>query len=124
MPGSRGLCSCRSYACPMMSNLFETFYQRREAVRTLEVPVLDLVLLRIEVLLAARLARRALLQLVRRAIDAVVRRQRRGQHRAHDERRPAAVLQRLVQDVGGVGPAVGPEILPRVGGSELGEVLD
>ena len=66
-----------------------------QAVRPLEVPVADLVLLRVEIFLAARLARLVLQQLEGRAVDAVAGRQRRGQHQPHHERRPAAELQVL-----------------------------
>ena len=76
--------------------------ERREAARVVEVPVAQLVLLRVEVLLAAGLARRALEQLERRPVDAVGRAERRRQHEARLERRPAAVLEVGVEDVGRV----------------------
>src|SRR6185436_18980899 len=73
--------------------------QRSEAVRPLAVPALDLVLLGVEVFLAAGLARLVLHQLVGRAVDAVARGERRGEHGADDECRAPALLQVLVQDV-------------------------
>ena len=75
--------------------------------RALEVPVPDLVLLGVEVLLAAGLARHVLEQLEGRAVDAVVRRQRRREHAAaRMNAGAAAVLQVLVQDVGRIRPDV------------------
>jgi len=97
--------------------------QLAQAVGAPEVPALHLVLLRVEVLLASGLAGRVLEELVRRPVDAVVRGERRGEHRPYDERRPPARLQRLVQDVGRVGPHVGPEILARRIRGELSEIF-
>ena len=51
-----------------------------QAVGAVEVPVRSSYFSESQVLLAARLARRVLQQLVRRAVDAVARRQRRRQH--------------------------------------------
>src|SRR5688572_1996055 len=84
----------------VLPHLVQLGDQLPQAVRPLALPALHLVLLRVEILLAARVARGALAQLERRPVDAVARGERAGQHQAHDERRPAAVLQVLVQDVG------------------------
>ena len=88
------------------------------------VPVADadLVLLRVQVLLAARLDRHVLAEL-EAAVDAVERRQRRGEHEPHAERGPAARLQVLVQDVRRVREEVRPEVLRHLGLRELGQVL-
>ena len=63
-----------------------------QAVWTIEIPVAELVLLRIEVFLAARLARLVLEQFERRTIDAVVSAERRGEHETRHESGPASEL--------------------------------
>ena len=87
-----------------------------------EVPVAQLVLLGVQVLLAALAHRGVLDQLERRAVDAPVGGQRGRQHRPADEHRAAAVLELLGEDVGRVGPGVGPEEVDGAG-AQLGEVL-
>ena len=66
-------------------------------------------------------ARGALLQLEHRTVDAVVRAEPGGEQEARDERRPRALLQRLVEDVGCVGPHVGPEVVEVRGIAQLGK---
>ena len=81
----------------------------------------DLVLLRVEVLLAARLDGHVLEEL-EAGVHAPARRPGRGDRRADLERRRAAVLQVGVQDVGGVDEEVRPhQVVGLVG--ELAEVL-
>ncbi len=70
-------------------------------------PLLELVLLRVEVLLAARPHRHVLARLVAR-VDPVARRQRGGEHEPRLEGRPASFLEVRVEDVGRVRPHVGP----------------
>ncbi len=70
-----------------------------------EVPVLDLVLLRVEVLLVVRRRRHVLVQLVA-AVDAVGRGQGGGQDETQGKGRRRPVAQRAGQDVRGVGPEV------------------
>ena len=72
-----------------------------------ERPLLHLVLLGVEVLLAARPHRHVLAGLVAR-VDPVARRERRGEHEPGLERGPAALLEVLVQDVRRVRPHVRP----------------
>src|SRR5262245_37694775 len=85
--------------------------QRAQRLGTVGIPALDLILFREQVLLAAGLTWLVLHQLVRRPVDSIVGAQSRGEHHASHESRRSAVLQRGVQDVGRVGPHVGPEIL-------------
>ena len=87
------------------------------------VPVADpdLVLLGVEVLLAARLDRDVLEQLVA-GVHAPRRRARRGDHGTDLERRRAAVLEVGVQDVGGVDEEVRPHRVVGLRG-HLAEVL-
>ena len=75
----------------------------------------DGVLLRVAVLLGPGVAGQVLLQLEGRAVDAVAGRQGGGQHQADDEDGRAAALQLLGEDVGGVGPEVGPEVVGHLG---------
>src|ERR1051326_7090769 len=60
-----------------LAHFVQPRYQRAQAVRAIALPALDLVLLGVQVFLASRLARRIVHQLERRAIHAVIRRQRR-----------------------------------------------
>ena len=69
----------------------------------------QLVLLRVQVLLAARAHRGVLAQLVA-GVDAPGGREGRGEHGAHLEGGAAAVLEVGVQDVGGVHEEVGPHV--------------
>ena len=86
--------------------------QRPQAVGLLQAPMPQLIFLRVAVLLAARFARRAFHQLICRPIDAVIRGQRRGKNQPRRKHGAQARLQGLVQDVGRIGPYVGPEVLP------------
>src|SRR5919197_118833 len=104
-------------------HLIQPCDERPQALGPLTVPALDLVLLGVEVLLTAWLARRILHQLERGPIHAVVRRERRGEHQPRDERRSPAVLQILVQDVRRIRPDVRPEIFARGMLRQLGEIL-
>src|SRR5215472_13487413 len=94
-----------------------------KGIGTVEVAVANFVLLGVEVLLAARLARHVLAQLVGRAIDAVVSAQRRGEHEPDLESGPAASLQVFVENVRRIRPGVGTEVLPPLGSAKLGEVF-
>ena len=82
----------------------------------------DLVLLRVEVLLAARLHRDVLAEL-EAAVDAVAGAERRREHQADLECRQSAMLQELVQDVRRIGEQVRAEVLVHVRLRQLGEVL-
>src|SRR3954453_22687200 len=82
--------------------------QQSKAVRSLDIPVSDLVLLVVDVFFGAR-TRDVLHQLERRAVDPVVAAQRRGQEQPGNEGAPTAVLQVLGQDIRSVRPEVGPE---------------
>src|SRR5690606_32713685 len=86
--------------------------QVREASWIPTMPAAHLILFRIEVLLAAGLARAVLEQLERGPIDAEARGERWGEHEPAHEGRAPAVLQVLVQDSRRVRPEVRPEILP------------
>src|SRR5215467_5306341 len=94
---------------------------RRDAVGVLPVPRPVLVLLRVQVLLAARQQGDVLAQLVAR-VEAPGRRQHRGEHRADPERRRPAVLQVRGEDVLGVDEEVRPHVRGRRAG-QLAKVL-
>ena len=96
--------------------------ERRQALRSVEIPARDLVLLRIEILLAARLARRHRHQFQGRAVDPPVAHRQRRQRQPDEEHRPAPGLERLVEDVGRVGPEVGAEEVGDGRARDLGEV--
>ena len=83
---------------------------------------LDLVLLGVQVLLRA-LADGDVLEVLEARVDPVARAERRGQHEPRLERRPAAVLEVGVQDVGRVGEEVRAEVLLLAGVGELRDVL-
>ena len=85
----------------------------------LQRALLGLVLLGVQVLLAARLDRRLLDPLVA-GVDPVGRAQRRGEHQPRLERRAAAVLELLGEDVGGVGEEVGAEVVL----ADVGQLAD
>ena len=87
------------------------------------LPVSQLVLLRIHVLLGAMFARTALQRFEGRAVDSVARAERGGQDQPGLERGPAAGLQVLGEDVGGVGPEVRPEEVANRRLGQFGEVL-
>ncbi len=97
--------------------------RERAALGLRGVPVADadLVLLGVEVLLAARPDGHVLVELVA-GVHAPARRAGGRQHRADLEHRRAAVLQRLVEDVGGVDEEVRPHQVVGVVG-ELAEVV-
>ena len=90
--------------------------------RSVERALLDLVLLGVQVLLRAR-PDGDVLEVLVAGVDPVARAERRRQHEPRLERRPAAVLEVLVQDVGRVGEEVGPEVLLLAGVGQLGDVL-
>ena len=87
-----------------------------------EVPGAQLVLLVVDVLLDAG-ARDVLEELVGGAVDAVARRQRGGEDEPLHERRAPAPLQMLGQDVGRVGPEVGPEVFAQLALRQLAQIL-
>jgi len=75
-----------------------------------------------QVLLAAG-AERHILGELEAAVDAVERRQRRGEHQPHEERGAPALLQILVEDVRRVREEVAAEVFCQLGLRELGQVL-
>ena len=82
--------------------------------------MLDLVFFRVEIFLAAGVARARFEQFKRRAIDAVVSAESRGEQRNRDhKRRAAAELEILAQDIGRVRPQVGTKIFAHFGLGEL-----
>ena len=87
--------------------------------RAVEGALAQLVLLRVQVLLAARFDRRVL-EALEAGVDAVGRRERRGEDEARLEGRRAALDQVLGEDVRGVGEEVGPAVV----GGLVGEVVD
>src|SRR5439155_23330002 len=97
--------------------------QLAEAIRPVALPRAQLVLLRIKVFLRALLSSAALHQLEGRTVDAVAGAERGGQDQSRLERRPASGLEVLAENVGRVGPEVGPEELPDRRLRELWEVL-
>ncbi len=88
--------------------------QRREAVITIEVPVPHLVLLGVEVVLDAG-TRCCDHQLVHGSVDTPTGRERGREDRAEHECRTTAGLQLFGQDVVGVRPGVGSEVVDRAG---------
>ena len=78
---------------------------------------------RVEIFFASRLARRRPTVLERRTVDAVVTRQRGRQHEPCHERRPAADLQRLGQNIGRIRPEIGSEEFAHRAAVQLREVL-
>ena len=95
----------------------------RQALRPLELPVADLILLRVEVLLAALFQWLALLEFEGGPVDPVAGPERGCKHEPLHERRPPARLKLLGQDVRRVRPQVRTEELGDAGLGELGEVL-
>ena len=83
----------------------------------------DLVLLGVQVLLGAGLARHVLTELEDRPVDAVVRGEAGREHEAGHEHRPIPLVQVLGEDVGGVRPHVRPEEVTGRAAGELREVL-
>ena len=94
----------------------------RDAVGVLPVAGAELVLLGIQILLAA-LARRYVLNQLVTAVHPPRRAGDRRQHGAQAERRGPAVLQNRVQDVRRVDPEVGPEEIDQLGLGQLVQVL-
>ena len=92
-----------------------------DVVRVLPIPVTILVLLRVQIFLAA--GHRPALAQFESAVDAVGRAERRRQDQADPERRRTALLQIGVQDVRRVGEEIRAEELRHLGAGELGEVL-
>ncbi len=97
--------------------------ERRKAVGARAVPAPDLVLLGVEVLLAAGHARRVLHELVGGAVDPVVGRECGREQEAQLEGRRARVLQMPGQDVRRVRPAVRAEVFACRRGVQFSEVL-
>ena len=93
-----------------------------DVARPIPVPDLVLVHLGVEVVLAARVARRVLAQLVA-VVHAVGRADRRRQHQPHDEGRPAPLHQHVREDVRRVDEQVAPEVLGDRRLGDLGQVL-
>ena len=89
----------------------------------LEVPLSDLVLLRLEILLGAGPDRFVLLQFERGTVDPVARAEGRSEDEPSHERGLSTVLQILVEDVRRVGPQVRTEEVPDRRLRELAEVL-
>src|SRR5216684_4996796 len=75
-----------------------------QAPRTLQIPMLQLVLLGVEVLFAAGLPGGVVAKLERRAVYAVVRPHRGGKNQAHHESGAASGLQEFRENVGGIRP--------------------
>src|SRR5262245_9269483 len=96
--------------------------QRLEAPGGVQVPMANLVLLRVPVILRAR-ERVADAELEGRTVDPVAAHQRGGEDQPDLERRAAARLEVLVQDVGRVREEVRSHVLADRGLRELGEVL-
>ncbi len=94
-----------------------------EVVRLVQIPAADLVFLRVHVFFAADLYRQAVTELECGSVDAVAAGQGGGQDQPDLECGVSAHLQVVVEDVGGVGPEVGPEVFVEVGGGEGGEVV-
>jgi hypothetical protein len=90
--------------------------------RPVEPPALELVLLVVDVLLAAWPL--LVLEVLEAAVDAVGRAQRRREDQPDGERRRPAVRQVVGEDVRRVGEEVGPEVLRLLGVSQLAHVLD
>src|SRR5688572_17131608 len=90
--------------------------------RLVPVARLDLVFLRVEVFLRTGPYGHVLAQL-ESAVDAVARAERGGENQPRLERRSAAMLQELVQDVGCVGEQVRTEVFGYLGTSQLGQVV-
>src|ERR1041385_527151 len=82
-------------------------HQGTKTGRTIDVPALELVLLRIEVLLASGRPRHVLSELEGRSIDTVACAQGCRQHQANSEGRSSADLEKFRQDVGSIRPQVG-----------------
>ena len=101
--------------------VFSVLHEREQ--RPVELPLLRLVLLRVEVLLAP-LAHRHVLEVLVAGVDPVGRRQRRREHEPRLERRPAAALEVLVEDVRRVDEEVRPVVLRPSPMRQLRHVLD
>ncbi|MCO5595375.1 hypothetical protein L7F22_049417 [Adiantum nelumboides] len=115
----------RGVRAPDLVELGEVRLERAALVeRGVEVARAQLVLLRVQVLLAARLDRGALVEL-EAGVDAPGGRHRRGQRRPDREHSRAAGLQRLVEDVRGVGEHVRTALVGVLGvqGPELEQLL-
>src|SRR5260370_15268584 len=106
-----------------MPDLVDERDQLAQAVRAVSIPGADLVFLRVEIFLRPRFLRAAFAELEGGAVDAVVGAQRSGQEEPRGERGASTRLQVLREDVRGVGPQVGPEVLADRWLGQLAEVL-
>src|SRR5258708_15127213 len=106
-----------------MPDLVDERDQLAQAVRAVSITGADLVCLRGEMLVRPRFLRAAFAELEGGAVDAVVGAQRRGQEEPRGEGGASTRLQVLREDVRGVGPEVGPEVLADRWLGQLGEVL-
>src|SRR5206468_5535110 len=93
-----------------------------QAVTLLQIPSADLVLFRIEIFLTAFGARTMLAEFECRTIDAIGGAECGRQHQAYEKGRATTVLQKLRENVRGVGPQVWAAILTAIGLREFGEV--
>src|SRR5258708_28870688 len=106
-----------------MPDLVNEGDQLAQAVRVVAIPGANLVFLRVEILLRPGFLRAAFAELEGGAVDAVVGAQRSGQEEPRGERGASTRLQVLREDVRGVGPQVGPEVLADRWLGQLVEVL-
>src|SRR5262245_17012815 len=93
----------------LASNLIDALNLPVEIAGRVPVARLDLILLRVQVLLAARAHGHVLEQLVS-AVDAVARQQRRREQETHAKRRAAAVHEILVENVRRVREEIAAEV--------------
>src|SRR5678815_2782434 len=93
------------------ANLVRPGYQFSQARRIVQIPVADLILLRIEVLFAALTHREVFAQFEGGAVNSIVGTQSGGQQQANHEGGAAALLQKFSEDVWSIGPQIGTEIL-------------
>src|SRR5258708_11646769 len=94
-----------------MADLVHERDQLPQAVRAVSIPGADLIFLRVEILLRPRVLGAALAELEGGPVDAVIGSQRRGQEEPRGERGASTGLEVLREDVRGVRPQVGPEVL-------------
>src|SRR5207248_922698 len=92
-----------------------------QTVRRIEIPVPDLVLLRIEVLFATLFARPVFDKLECRPIDPVTGAERRGQQVPYHERRAPPDLEKFRQDIGSIRPQIRAEKFADGSSCELSE---
>src|ERR1700735_3008428 len=107
----------------LAANLIYAADQRRQAVGALDVPHANLILFRIQVFLAARPQRLILAELESRAVDSVIRTKCRRQNQPGHERRPAAMLEVVVENVGRIRPQIGTKKFIYASLRQFGEIL-